>query len=293
MRSWDPVQAFVAAVRLGSFSAAAREQGVSTAFISRAVRALEARLDTQLLHRTTRRLHLTEAGRVYYDRVSELLHGFDSAEAELASFQQSLQGELHISLATTYGERYVAPHINVFARRHPQLQIRMDFSNRVVDLIEHGYDLALRTGPVDTDRLEAIRLGQRRLYVVAAPAYLQAHGTPQRPADLRRHRCLIGSSPQWSFAHDRRLTVEGDYQASSGLALVDAARRGMGLAQLPDFYVEDALEEGALVPVLEPFAANDGAVWLVTPRSRHRAPKVSQLITWLCQHVSETPWRQP
>lgn len=293
MRSWDGVQAFVAAVRLGSFSAAAREQKVSTAFVSRAVRALEARLDTQLLHRTTRRLHLTEAGRVYYARVSELLHGFDSAEAELASFQQSLQGELRISLATTYGERYVAPHINAFASRHPQLRVHMDFSNRVVDLVEHGYDLALRTGPVDPARLETVRLGQRRLYVVAAPAYLAAHGTPQRPADLRRHACLLGSSPQWSFANGRRLTVQGRYQASSGLALVDAARRGMGLAQLPDFYVEPELEAGSLTALLEPFAAEDGAVWLVTPRSRHRAPKVTQLIQWLCARITETPWRQP
>lgn len=294
MRAWDGVDVFVDVVRFGSFSAAARHRALSTAFVSRAVSGLEQRLNTQLLHRTTRRLRLTEAGRIYYEHACALLDGFDAAELALASFQQELRGEIRISLATTYGERYVAPLINVFLRQHPQLHGHMDFSNRRVDLVDEGYDLAVRTGPVDDANLVARQLGRRTLYVVGSPAYLAEQPAPDDLSDLASHRCLIGSSPNWLFADGDRLKphpVHGSYRANAGHVLLDAALQGMGLAQLPDFYVEDHLHAGRLQAVLEHRRQRDGAVWLVYPRSRHQSPKVRQLTEFLLEHMPASPWR--
>ncbi|TCV97472.1 LysR family transcriptional regulator [Luteibacter rhizovicinus] len=294
MRAWDGMDAFVEVVRLGSFSAAARSLGLSTAFVSRAVSGLEQRLGTQLLHRTTRKLRLTDAGSLYYEHARHLLEGFDTAEQAIVDFQEGLRGNLRISLATTYGERYVAPLVNEFLGLHPQIGVDMDFSNRNVDLIEEGYDLAIRTGLLADSNLIARRLGERRLFVVGSPAYLAGIPAPSDPDGLDRHACLLGSSAHWIFAeHDQPMQrpVRGRYRATSGHALLDAAERGLGLAQLPDFYVEEPLRAGRLISVLDAWRYEHGAVWLVYPRSRHLAPKVRQLADFLVQRLQSPPWR--
>lgn len=294
MRAWDGMDAFVEVVRLGSFSAAARKLGLSTAFVSRAVSGLEQRLGTQLLHRTTRKLRLTEAGRVYFEHARQLLDGFDAAERAMADFQEGLRGNLRISLATTYGERYVAPLINEFVARHPELGVDMDFSNRNVDLIGEGYDLTVRTGLLADSNLVARRLGERRLFVVAAPGYLAGRAAPRTPDELDDHALLLGSAHHWIFVEHgqpRQRQVRGRYRASSGAALLDAALRGLGIAQLPDFYVEHALAEGRLVSLLDAWRDEHGAVWLVYPRSRHLSPKVRHLADFLCERLQTAPWR--
>jgi DNA-binding transcriptional LysR family regulator len=289
------MDAFVEVVRLGSFSAAARSLGLSTAFVSRAVSALEQRLGTQLLHRTTRKLRLTDAGRLYYEHARHLLEGFDAADQAIVDFQDGLRGNLRISLATTYGERYVAPLVNAFLALHPQLGVDMDFSNRTVDLIEEGYDLTVRTGLLPDSNLVARRLGERRLFVVASPAYLSAHAAPATPDDLAAHTLLLGSASHWIFAEHgqpRQRPVQGRYRASSGQALLDAVHRGLGIAQLPDFYVEQALSEGTLVSLLGAWRYEHGAVWLVYPQSRHLSPKVRQLADFLVERLQTPPWRR-
>jgi DNA-binding transcriptional LysR family regulator len=296
MRAWDGMDAFVEVVRLGSFSAAARHLGLSTAFVSRAVSSLEQRLGTQLLHRTTRKLGLTDAGRLYYEHARHLLEGFDAAEQAIADFQEGLQGSLRISMATTYGERYVAPLINEFLAMHPQLGVDMDFSNRTVDLIEEGYDLTVRTGLLADSNLVARRLGERRLFVVASPAYLAGRTVPRTPEDLVDHQLLLGSANHWIFLEDgqpRQRPVRGRYRASSGQALLDAALRGLGMAQLPDFYVEADLAAGRLVSLLDAWRDENGAVWLVYPRSRHLSPKVRQLADFLYERLQTPPWQLP
>ncbi|WP_036140826.1 LysR family transcriptional regulator [Luteibacter sp. 9135] len=295
MRAWDGMDAFVEVVRLGSFSAAARSLGLSTAFVSRAVSALEQRLGTQLMHRTTRKLRLTDAGRLYYEHARHLLEGFDAADQAIVDFQDGLRGNLRISLATTYGERYVAPLVNAFLALHPQLGVDMDFSNRTVDLIEEGYDLTIRTGLLPDSNLVARRLGERRLFVVASPAYLSRNAAPATPDDLAGHTLLLGSASHWIFAEHgqpRQRPVQGRYRASSGQALLDAAHRGLGIAQLPDFYVEQALVEGSLVSLLDPWRYEHGAVWLVYPQSRHLSPKVRQLADFLVERLQTPPWRR-
>jgi DNA-binding transcriptional LysR family regulator len=289
------MDAFVEVVRLGSFSAAARSIGLSTAFVSRAVSALEQRLGTQLLHRTTRKLRLTDAGRLYYEHARHLLEGFDAADQAIVDFQDGLRGNLRISLATTYGERYVAPLVNTFLAAHPQLGVDMDFSNRTVDLIEEGYDLTVRTGLLPDSNLVARRLGERRLFVVASPDYLSTHAAPATPDDLPGHTLLLGSANHWIFAEHgqpRQRPVQGRYRASSGQALLDAAHHGLGIAQLPDFYVEQALDEGSLVSLLDPWRYEHGAVWLVYPQSRHLSPKVRQLADFLVERLQTPPWRR-
>lgn len=293
MRAWDGMDAFVEVVRLGSFSGAARSLGLSTAFISRAVSALELRLGTQLLHRTTRKLRLTDAGRLYYEHARHLLEGFDAAEQAIVDFQDGLRGNLRISLATTYGERYVAPLINEFLAAHPQLGVDMDFSNRNVDLIEEGYDMTVRTGLLADSNLVARRLGERQLFVVASPAYLAARTSPVTPDDLADHTLLLGSASHWIFSEHgqpRQRTVRGRYRASSGQSLLDAARRGLGIAQLADFYVEAALAAGELVSLLDDWRYQHGAVWLVYPQSRHLSPKVRQLADYLVNGLQTPPW---
>jgi DNA-binding transcriptional LysR family regulator len=296
MRAWDGMDAFVEVVRLGSFSAAARSLDLSTAFVSRAVSALEQRLGTQLLHRTTRKLRLTDAGRLYYEHARHLLEGFDAAEQAIVDFQDGLRGNLRMSLATTYGERYVAPLVNEFLAAHPQLGVDMDFSNRTVDLIEEGYDLTVRTGLLPDSNLVGRRLGERRLFVVASPGYLARHSAPVTPDDLTGHTLLLGSASHWIFAEHgqpRQRPVRGRYRASSGQALLDAVHRGLGIAQLPDFYVERALAEGRLVSLLDPWRYEHGAVWLVYPQSRHLSPKVRQLADFLVERLATAPWHAP
>lgn len=287
MQRWDRIEAFSEVVRLGSFSAAARHLRVSASHVSRLVAQLENQLGTQLLYRTTRRLRLTDAGAVYYDYCRHLFEGFRDAEAAINDLQSSPQGVLKLTSATTFGERYIAPLVNAFQRLHPQLEVRMHFTNRQVDLIDEGFDVAIRMGVLKDSSLIARRLCERREYVVGSKAYFAQVPRPHSLAELASHQCLVGSRDYWLFevgGQRREVRVNGRWQANSGPALLDAALKGLGLAQLPDYYVEEHLASGSLISVLDNLQFTGTAVWAVYPRHRHLSPKIRQFIDYLSEN---------
>jgi DNA-binding transcriptional LysR family regulator len=289
MQHWERVEAFIAVVRFGSFAAAARELQVSNSHVSRLVSQLEQQLGTQLLYRTTRQIRLTDAGQLYYDSCRHLFDGLREAESLLQHHQGQPTGLLKITAATTFGDRYIAPLVNDFQLLYPQLKVQMYFSNRQVELIEEGFDLAIRMGVMRESTLIAKRLCDRREYIVASPSYLARIAPPQTLTDLERHNCLVGTRGYWLLSDGgqrKDLQVRGNWQANSGPALLDAALKGLGLAQLPDYYVDEFLADGRLVKVLDDYRFNDAGVWVVYPQQRHLAPKVRLFIDFLAERFA-------
>ncbi|MDR5884600.1 LysR family transcriptional regulator [Vreelandella janggokensis] len=298
MQRWDRIEAFIEVVRLESFSAAARHLKVSTSHTSRLVSQLENQLGVQLLYRTTRQIRLTDAGSIYVEHCRHLFDGLRDAEQVLSEQQGKPHGVLKLTSATTFGERYIAPLVNDFQCLHPQLDVQMHFTNRPVELIDEGFDIAIRMGVLKDSSMIARRLCKRREYIVGSQAYFRQATRPHTLGELSQHRCLVGSRPNWLFevnGQRREVKVNGCWQANSGPALLDATLKGLGIAQLPDYYVAPYLASGELVAVLEPFQHHDTGVWAVYPRHRHLSPKIRQLVDYLVEHIdqvlTDTQWR--
>jgi len=289
---WEGIEAFVQVVKLGTLSAAARELQVSVSHISRVISRLENSLGAQLLYRTTRSVRPTEVGQAYFEQCQQLLEGFGLAEQQVRDYQTEPTGLLRLSCGTVFGERYVAPLLNRFMAQYPGLELDLHLTNRTVDLVRDGYDLAVRMGMLRDSALVGRRLCARREFIVAAPEYLQREGEPESVSDLIAHQCLIGSNDQWRIQTEqgvRELRVKGRWRANSGLAILDAALKGLGVAQLPDYYVAGYLESGQLVALLPDTEIRDAAVWALYPKSRHLAPKVRLLVDFLQQGFAESP----
>lgn len=283
MGNWEGVSEFVAVAELGSFTGAAQRLGISTAQVSRQVSALEARLSTKLLYRTTRRVSVSEPGQVYYQHCRQVLDGLEDAERAITELQQVPSGKLRLTAPFTYGETTLAPLVNDFAVRYPELQVDMHLTNQKLDLVAEGYDLAIRLGKLEDSSLIAQRLGSRTLYLCASPDYLSSHGEPRSLSELGRHNCLPGTLDYWRFqegGQPRNIKVSGRIRCNSGRALVDAALKGIGIAQLPSYYVLDHLQSGHLVSLLEHYREPDDGIWALYPHSRHLSPKVGMLLDY-------------
>lgn len=292
MQHWDRIEAFVEVVRRGSFAGAARHLGVSSSHVSRLVARLETQLDTQLLYRTTRQLHLTDAGEVYFDHCAHLFDGFQEALHAIGDYQQRPTGVLRLTCAATFGELYIAPLVNDFLLRHPQLTVHQEFTNRRVDIVSEGFDVGIRAGALPDSSLIARRLCPRREYVVGSADYFRRHPCPHTLEELAGHNCLLGSTDHWTFDVDgqhRHVRVHGNWRGNSGRALLDGVRKGLGLAQLPDYYVREHLGTGELVSVLDAYACTHTAVWVVYPRHRHLSPKVRQFVDFLVERMAGEP----
>jgi len=296
MRRWDAIEAYVAVVQEGSFSAAAEKLGVSPSHISRRVAELETHLGTPLIFRTTRSIRLSEAGEAYFQQCHQLLEGFLSAEERISRQQSEPAGRLKLTCAATFGERFIAPLLPEFMRRYPKLEIDLHLSNQLVDLIRDGYDLAIRLGTLEDSSLLARRLCDRREYLCASPDYLERFGAPHTLNELQRHNCLLGTSPTWLFqdrGHRRELRVHGNWHSNSGPAVLSAVQAGLGIAQLPDYYVEPLLERGELISLLENYRYPHSGVWLVYPKARQQLPRLKLLCDYLIERFTEeVPWRE-
>jgi len=292
MQPWDGIEEFIATAETESFSRAAARLGVSTSHISREVARLEDRLSVRLLYRTTRRVSLTDAGRLFLERCRRLVEEREEMFAAVSEQDGTARGHLRLTCSIAYGERFIVPLVNRFLADHPQMSISIDLTNRVVDLVGEGVDLAVRIGAsLGDSRLIAVRLAERERYLCAAPAYLAAHGVPAALDDLARHACLIGTAEFWQFQAGGRLVEfkpRGAWRCNSGFAVLDAARQGLGLCQLPDFYVERDLASGALVNLLEAHRPPAEGIWAVYPHRRHLSPKVARLVDYLKAHVGQS-----
>lgn len=286
MHKWEGVEAFVSVVQHMSFSRAAEELGVSRSQVSKQVAALESRLGAQLLVRTTRKLSVTEVGQAFYLRCQEIVTHLGEAEEAVRDLQERPRGRLRMTVAGAFAEMFLAPAAATFMQRHPGITVEMNFSNRLVDLISEGFDLAIRAGTLQDSTLIARRVSSRRLVTCAAPSYIERYGEPGSPHELINHNCLVGTLSNWRFREGQKnfdVSVHGNWRSNNGRALVSAARQGLGLVQLPDFYVSAEVNEGTLVPVLQQCNPTDTAVWAVYPHNRHLSARVRLFVDYLAE----------
>lgn len=288
MSSWDGFDEFIAVATTGSFTRAARLVGMSPTHVSRSIMALERRIQAQLFHRTTRTVRLTDTGRAFFERCERIAQERDEAVA-LIGERGEPAGELKVTCSITMGERFVAPIIRRFAMPYPRLSVTMDLTNRVVDLVAEGYDLAIRTGEPTDGRLIATPIASRSIYTCAAPDYLARAGTPASVDELAGHECLIGNSTLWQFAvggHEVLYRPQARFRCNNGQAVIEACISGMGVCQLPDFYIRPYLQQGAVRPILESYRPEDEIIWAVYPQRRHLMPKVKAAVQCLEQELA-------
>lgn len=291
------ISAFAAVVEAGSFVRAAERLATSTSTLSRQIAELEQHLDVRLLNRTTRKLSLTEGGQAFYERAVQVLADLEEAEALATSSAAAPRGRLRLTCSHAMGVQRLAPAIASFVARYPEVGFDVSVSDRIVDLVEEGFDLAIRIGQVGSDQLVARKLGDMRLYVCASPAYLRSHGTPRTPADLSGHAVMTyaySPNPKLWRLTDRdgnaqEVRVSGPLHSNSGDLSIAAAIAGLGVVFEPDFMVRKSLESGLLVRVLPGWESAAGEIWAVYPSRRHLSVKVRLFVDHVARHFSATP----
>lgn len=292
MKQWQGISEFVAVAEYKSFTAAADWLGMSVAQVSRNVSELERRLQVRLFYRSTRQVRLTEEGQLYLQHCQHLVQGLDDANRAMGNLQQSPQGRLRMTAPVYYGETIIAPLLNDFLLQHPDIELDLELTNKRVDLIEGRFDLAIRLGHLDDSSMVARRLGRRRHYIVGSAGYFARQGKPATPQCLEKHRLLAGTADNWRLTAPTQsprgastghilLKPQSRWRCNSGVALLDAARKGLGLAQLPDYYVADDIAQGRLVAVLHDYSATDDGIWALYPQNRHLSPKVRVVVDFL------------
>lgn len=287
--NWQGISEFVFVAETGSFTLAAKKLLISTAQVSRQVSALENRLKVKLLYRTTRKVSLTQEGTLFFQHCRSVLDGLEQAEMAITNLQANPQGMIKLTASVTYGEQQVLPLVNDFLLLHPDIQVSAHLSNQKIDLVDEGYDLAIRLGKLNDSTLMAKKLGQRTNYVCASPAYLSKQGTPHALSELSQHNCLLGTMDYWRFLEnnkEKNIRVSGRARFNSGYGLVDAALKGLGIVQLPDYYVKDYLAQGRLITLLDHYREPDEGIWAVYPHNRQLSAKIRLLVDYLTKHLT-------
>ena len=293
---------FAGVVEAESFTAAARILGLSKSAVSKQVARLEADLGVRLLQRTTRRLSLTEEGATFFEGCQRMLAEAADAEATVRHLAGGVRGRLRVNAPMTFGVMHLAPMLPALLARHPELEVELSLNDRIVDLVEEGYDVGLRIGRLPPSSLVARRLAGSRSAVCASPAYLARHGRPDTPAALKSHRCLLYSymeTPKtWAFRSAegiQRIAVSGPLETNNGEVLLQAALAGQGVVRLPAFIVGPALCDGRLLELLEDWQdPREPALHVVYPARRHLAPKVRAFADFLTERISDPPpWEPP
>lgn len=292
---------FLAVMETGSFTGAAEKLGTSSGQASKLLSRLEGELGVRLLNRTTRSVSPTEAGSAYHDRLKPLVEELEALDLDIRNISQSPRGRLRLTAPLTFGTLEMAPALNEFAVRYPEIELDVSFTDRVVNVVDEGFDLAIRVGrPVDSS-LIIRRLCAVRIVVVAAPGYLDRHGSPEVPSDLAHHACIIDTNfrepNRWPFrtrdGDVEMVNVSGRIRYSNGEACLQAAALELGLACVPAFVAADALRSGRVTQLLSSFEMEPYDVHVLYPHSRHLATKVRLLVDFLVERYRQTPhWEQ-
>ncbi|PKP84249.1 MAG: LysR family transcriptional regulator [Alphaproteobacteria bacterium HGW-Alphaproteobacteria-2] len=285
------MEAFATVVDLGGFTDAARKLGISKSAVSKHVASLETRLGARLLNRTTRRVSPTEIGLAYYDRAQRVLNDAGEADAMVSSMQAAPSGLLRISVATDFGVNHVSPVLGDFLLRYPEITVNMVLNNRYVELISEGFDLAIRVGEMDDSSLRARKLTETTRRLVAAPAYLEQFGRPQRIDDLNEHKLLHFTNQSngnvWKLTapsgEKRQVRATGWLTVNDGQSLLNAAVAGLGIAYLPSFLYHEKLTEGAIVDAMPELPQECQGIYAVYPPGRYVQPKVRAMIDFLAE----------
>lgn len=290
MHEIGAIPIFVAVVEKGGFTAAADRLGISKSAVSKRITQLEARLDVQLLHRSTRRISLTEAGESYFRHAVEALAAANAAEDAVAQLQRAPQGRLSINAPMSFGRLHVAPLIPEFLKRNPGIEIDLVMDDRIVDLVEGGFDASIRAGVLPDSSLIARKLAPSHNVLCAAPDYLAKHGQPSEPMDLLDHNCLhyayFAGAHEWTFlGADEPITVEtaGNYQVNNSEALREALIGGCGIGRLPTFVAGPDLAAGRLVRLLGQYGMPSQTIYVVFPERRHLPAKVRAFVDFVVE----------
>jgi DNA-binding transcriptional LysR family regulator len=295
------VALFIRIVETGSFSKAAAEFGITQPTATKAVAAMEQRLGARLLHRTTRGVSPTEVGTLYYDKCKAIAHEIEAADNLATLMQSGVGGTLRVSTSVAFGRRVLVPLALRFMHEHPQVVVDLSFEDRYVNLVEQGIDLAVRMGRLADSSLGARYLGTNPWLMVAAPAYLKAHGTPHQASDLAAHACLVYSSVQgddrWTLTSPRgdetSVAVKGPLRSNNLSAVLAAARAGFGVAILPHYVARESLADRSVVPVMEDHGLPAQEVHAVFPSPKLVPSKVTSFIGFLQRALQGTWWTQP
>lgn len=298
MDRFQAITAFAKVVETGSFVRAAERLGISVSAVSRQVAELEAHLDARLLNRTTRRLSLTESGRVFHERCVQLLADLDEAEQSAGAGTIRPRGTLRLTCGTTFGARHLAPAIADFIVRYPEMRFDVDLSDRATDLVDEGFDAAVRIGAIGSQNLVGRKIGETQLVCCASPAYLARHGEPRVPEDLARHACLTyeysALKNVWPFRNpqgdERSVKVAGPVHANYGRFLAALAVAGTAIVLEPDFVVGPEVRAGRLVPILRKFEAAPGNIYVVYPSRRNLSAKVRAFAEFLSARFAVPEW---
>ena len=298
MDRFESMDNFIRVVEAGSITGAADRLGVAKSAVSRRLKDLEEHLGVELFHRTTRRMNLTESGRAYYHQSVRILE--DVLEAELATSQAhgTLKGCLKVALPASFGLMHMGPAINDFLKEHPEIEFDLDFNDREVDLIQEGFDLAIRIAKLPDSSLIARRLAPIHTVICASPTYLARMGTPQTPDDLINHQCLvynlIHNFQYWNFIDAKgeiiKTKIHSYLQASNGEFLRDAAVEGQGINFVPSFIAYKEIERGELVTLLRDYKLPQMDAYAIYPQTRHLSQRVRAFVDFLVKRFEGTPY---
>ena len=298
MNRFENMTAFIRVVEVGSISGAADRLGVAKSAVSRRLKELEEHLGVELFHRTTRRMNLTDTGRAFYHQSVRILD--DVLESELATSQAhgTLEGSLKIALPSTFGLMHMGPAINEFSKAHPQIEFDLDFNDREVDLMQEGFDLAIRIANLPDSSLIARRLAPIRAVICASPGYLEKMGVPQSLDELINHRCLVYSLLP-DFEHWHLVSEEGGVvktkihpylKSTTGEFLRDAAVKGQGIILVPSFIAYKEIERGELVQLFTEYKPPQIDAFAIYPQTRHLSKRVRTFVDFLVKRFEGTPY---
>ncbi len=293
----EHIASFVKVAELGSYTRAAEALDISRTRLSRQVMALEETLGVRLLQRTTRRIHLTVEGERYLAQAQMILNALDEAASDVGSAAREVRGELRINAPMSFGVRYVTPLVANFMLEHPELDVRLDLNDRRVDLIEEGFDVAVRIGQLSDSNLTARRITRCRMLFCASPGYLARWGTPSSLAALSEHRCLRYRSGraggEWTLGDATTLTPHGPLESNNGDVLTHMAEAGLGIAQQPSFLITESIQAGRLVPLLTDQPPVTLDIHALYPARRFVPARVERFIEALQAAWSDPPcWEE-
>lgn len=288
MDKLNAISVFCKVIETQSFTQAANQQNISVAMASKLVSQLEEHLKTRLLQRTTRKIVPTEAGMLYYQRCQAILLDLSEADSSISNMATSLQGNLLISVPRDFGLLYISPNLPKFIELHPNLHVEIEFEDKRVDLVAEGYDLALRIGYMQDSSLVARKISSTPMHFVASPSYLESRGTPLTPDDLEYHQGLLYKSSlnqaHWQSTKAnqiQRYKIQSKVVSNNGMALLEMTKAGLGISNLPGFFVKDALASGELVEILSEYRQKPLDIYVVYPNRRHLPAKVRAFIEFL------------
>lgn len=294
MDKFQEITTFTAVVDAGSFVKAADRLNMSKAAVSRHLVDLETRLGIRLLHRTTRKLSLTEEGELFYQRCKEILEAIESAENEITSHTDDVSGHIRINAPFSFGIRKLAPLWGIFHQKYPKVTLDVVLSDRLVDVVDEGYDVAIRIAALSSSTMVSKKLTDTRIVLCASPEYLKKHGTPTKPADLVNHQVINYSywagKEEWSFDGPKgkeSVHIKPFMQTNNGDTCLVAAIAHQGIVLQPSFIVGDAIRAGDLVEIMPKYKSIELGIYAIFPTRKHIAPKVRVLIDFLVEYFSK------